>query len=58
MSHNITIEGGTSVRLPTAGKYCDQDIIITAEGGKEDLDAVLTEQDNLIDELREVLKIC
>lgn len=56
MSHNITVEGGTSVRLTTAGKYCDQDIIITAEGGKEDLDAVLTEQDNLIDELREVLK--
>ena len=31
--HNITIEGGTSVRLPTAGKYCDRDIIITATGG-------------------------
>lgn len=33
MSHNITVEGGTSVKLPTAGKYCDRDIIITAEGG-------------------------
>lgn len=33
MSYNITIEGGKSVRLPTAGKYCDRDIIITAEGG-------------------------
>lgn len=33
MSHNITIEGGTSKRLPVAGKYCDQDIIITATGG-------------------------
>lgn len=32
-THNITVEGGTSVRLPTAGKYCDRDIIITAEGG-------------------------
>lgn len=32
MSHNITVEGGTSVRLPTAGKYCDKDIIITATG--------------------------
>lgn len=32
MSHNITVEGGTSVRLPTAGKYCDQDIVITATG--------------------------
>ena len=30
MSHNITIEGGTSVRLPTAGKYCDRDILVSA----------------------------
>lgn len=36
MSHNITVEGGTSVRLPTAGKYCDRDIIVTATGGKDD----------------------
>lgn len=40
MSHNITVQGGTSVRLPTAGKYCDRDIIITATGsgggGEED----------------------
>lgn len=56
MSHNITMQGGTSVRLPTAGKYCDQDIIITAEGGAEDLNAVLTEQEGLIDELKTVLK--
>lgn len=33
MSHNITVEGGSSVRLPTAGKYCDRDIVITAKGG-------------------------
>lgn len=33
--HNITVTGGTSIRLPTAGKYCDRDIIITAEGGGE-----------------------
>jgi hypothetical protein len=31
--HNITVEGGTSVRLPTAGKYCDRDIVVTATGG-------------------------
>lgn len=30
--HNITVDGGTSVRLPTAGKYCDRDIVITATG--------------------------
>lgn len=33
ITHNITIESGTSKRLPTSGKYCDRDIIITAEGG-------------------------
>lgn len=37
MSHNITIEGGKTVRLPTAGKYCDRDIVITAEGGGLDV---------------------
>lgn len=31
MSHNITLAGGSSVRLPTAGKYCDRDIVVTAE---------------------------
>ena len=35
MSFNITVEGGKSVRLPTKGKYCDRDIVITAEGGAE-----------------------
>lgn len=34
MSFDVTVEGGTSVRLPTAGKYCDQDIIVTATGGE------------------------
>lgn len=33
MTHNITVEGGTSVRLPTAGKYCERDIVVTATGG-------------------------
>ena len=32
----ITVEGGTSKRLLTAGKYCDRDIVITAEGGGSD----------------------
>ena len=35
MSHNITVESGKSVRLPTKGKYCDRDIVVTAEGGAE-----------------------
>ena len=29
---NIEIDGGTSKRLLTAGKYCDRDIVITATG--------------------------
>ena len=29
---NIEVAGGSSVRLPTAGKYCDRDIVITATG--------------------------
>lgn len=35
MSHNIAIEDGTSVRLPTAGKYCDRDIVISFKGGED-----------------------
>lgn len=35
MSHNITVEGGKAIRLKTSGKYCDQDIIVTATGGDE-----------------------
>ena len=33
MSFDITVEGGKSVRLPTKGKYCDRDIVVTATGG-------------------------
>ena len=33
MSFNIEVEGGKTVRLPTAGKYCDRDIVIAALGG-------------------------
>ena len=35
-AHNITVESGTSVRLPTAGKYCDRDIVVSATGGSSD----------------------
>lgn len=30
-SYNITIPGGSSKRLPVGGKYCEKDIIVTAE---------------------------
>lgn len=33
MSIEITIAGGTSKRLLTAGKYCADDIVVTATGG-------------------------
>lgn len=32
---NINVEGGSSVRLPTAGKYCDRDIIVTANKNED-----------------------
>lgn len=35
MSHNITVESGKSLKLKTAGKYCDRDIVVTAEGGTD-----------------------
>ena len=53
MSHNIIIESGKSVRLTTAGKYCDRDIIVSANG--EDLDEVLSQQDTLLKELVDTL---
>ncbi len=38
--HKITVESGTSVRLPTAGKYCDRDILITAEPGESSAEEI------------------
>ena len=29
---NFTVEAGSAIRLKTAGKYCDRDILVTAEG--------------------------
>lgn len=53
---NISIESGTSKRLPVGNKWSEKDIIVTATGGSEDLNEVLTEQDALIEELKEVLR--
>lgn len=43
---NIEVEGGSSVRLPTGGKYCPRDIIVTAKGegssGGNDVTALLS----------------
>ncbi len=38
--HNIVVQGGTTTRLLTAGKYCDRDILVTAEGGGMSIDVV------------------
>ena len=37
--HEIIVNGGSSTRLLTAGKYCDRDIVVTAiaDGGNTDL---------------------
>lgn len=50
---NITIPGGESKRLKTGGKYCPEDILVTAEGGGNSanyenalLDGSLTEYTN------------
>ncbi len=34
-SFAIEVEGGKSVKLPTAGKYCDRDIVVTATGSND-----------------------
>lgn len=44
--HLITIEGGATKRLPTAGKLCEKDILITAtKSGIDTSDATATEND-------------
>ena len=56
MSINITVEGGSSKRLLTAGKYCSEEIVITATGGAEDLSSELAEQEQLITTLQATLR--
>lgn len=55
MKHEITIESGSTIRLPTAGKVCDRDIRITATGGTEDLNDLLSEQEAKLQELSTIL---
>lgn len=45
---NIEVQGGSSVRLPTAGKYCEKDIIVTASGGTEEIEN-LVDQSGVLD---------
>ena len=52
----IVATGDTT--LHTAGKYCQEDILVKVPtgGGEEDLNSVLTEQEALIAELQETLR--
>lgn len=58
MSWNIEVEGGSSVRLPTAGKYCDRDIVVTAKGGGGgvNLDGLLLGEEPVGDVVIEITK--
>lgn len=52
--HNITLAGGSSVRLKTAGKYCDRDIIVTATSDIDSLsEGTITEITSNLTTLRE-----
>jgi hypothetical protein len=42
MNYNIEVEGGTSILLPTAGKYCDRDIVITIKSNDVDKFATIS----------------
>lgn len=53
MSYNFEVDGGKTIRLPTGGKYCSDDIQVTGKG--EDLSEPLTEQDDIIEEIQAVL---
>lgn len=50
MSIDITIPGGESRRLLTAGKYCPEDIVVTAEGSVMDESEILL-QAEIIDDI-------
>lgn len=52
--HNIIVDGGSSVRLKTAGKYCDRDIIVTATSDIDSLsEGTITEIASNLTTLRE-----
>lgn len=36
-AYEITVQGGESKRLLTAGKYCDRDIVVSGEGASDDM---------------------
>lgn len=51
--YNISVEGGTSARLLTAGKYCDRNIVVTATqdpSAAEDHEALVQLTTRMIEE--------
>ncbi len=56
MSIDITIPGGESRRLLTAGKYCPEDIVVTAEGSVTD-EAEILLQAEIIDDIWAALMV-
>ena len=54
--HGFYVESGETIRLLTAGKYCDRDIYVSGTGGvAEDLSEEIAEQDELIAEIKAAL---
>ncbi len=53
--HGFYVESGDTLRLMTAGKYCDKDIYVSGTGGVENLDEVLAEQRELISDIKTAL---
>lgn len=53
---NIEVQGGSSVRLPTAGKYCEKDIIVTASGGTEEIENLI-DQSGVLDSTDETVTV-
>ena len=39
MSFHVEVEGGKRVKLPTAGMYCDRDVVVTGSNNPADLQA-------------------
>lgn len=44
MDFNVEVKDGKTVRLPTAEKYCDYDIVVTATSGDSDLAKQIVER--------------
>ena len=46
---NIEVQGGSSVKLPTGGKYCEKDIVVTASGGNTEVIEQMIDESGVLD---------